>query len=82
MCVKRPSVRQHGVTSSEKSKLFATAEPAGDASLGFGGTLLDLGVELVNGLESLSLGLLCVGFGVALELSSLPIGRCPLIQDS
>lgn len=47
--------------------LFAATEPARETALGLGSLLLDGMVELVDGLDGLSLGLLCVGLGVALE---------------
>lgn len=54
--------------------LAAAAEPAGDAALGLGGALLDLLVELVDGLEGFCLCVLGVGLGVALEPGCLLVG--------
>jgi hypothetical protein len=62
----------------EKHNLLAATEPARDAALGLGSALLDLAVELVDGLESLSLGVLCVGLGVALGAASLLVDLGPL----
>lgn len=58
--------------------LAAAAKPARDAALGLGGSLLDLLVELVDGLEGLGPGVLCVGLSVALGPTGLPVNLCDL----
>jgi hypothetical protein len=60
--------------------LLAATEPAGNATLGLCGTLLDLFVELVDGLDGLSASLLGVGLGVALGSTSLLVGLTPLMS--
>lgn len=51
--------------------LAAAAEPAQDAALGLGGTVLDLLVQFVNLLDCAGPGVLGVGFGVGLCLREL-----------
>lgn len=57
----------HLLSNVCRARLFAAAaEPARDAALGLGGFLLDLVVELVDGLQGLCLGVFGVRFNVAL----------------
>ena len=57
-----------------RTDLLAAAEPALLGTLGLGGTLLNSAVELVGGLESLGLGILCGGLDVALVPAGLIVG--------
>lgn len=59
-------------------RLFAAAEPARDAALGLGSTVLDRLVKLIDGLDGLCLGVLDVSLGLALEFVSLLVGFGPL----
>ena len=60
----------YNVTFRAPRSLLAAAEPA----LCLGSTLLNLVVELVDGLESFGLGVLCVSLGVGLDATGLSVG--------
>lgn len=69
------------MVSLHEALLFtAESKPAGDAALGLGGLPLDRAVEVVDLLERLGLGLLCLRFGFTLGFGELALGGCHLYQ--